>query len=111
MSFVRIPRHAELGHHLFAGLELSVLKDIHQILEVPHAAQQLLSSSRTPSLSVALPAFEVLIECWKKTRAIIPELTQYINVGILKIEEYVLKSRKSRIFALAMSTWIYNYFF
>ena len=108
--FVQIPRHIELGHHLFAGLELSVIKDIHQILEVPHAAQQLQSSSWTPSQSVALPTFEVLIECWKKTRAIIPELAHYINVGILKIEEYVVKSRKSRIFALAMSTWLALYF-
>jgi len=88
-----------------------VLKDIHQLLEVPHAAQQLLSSSRTPSLSVALPAFEVLIECWKQTRVLIPELEHYANVGITKIEEYVLKSRKSRIFALAMGMFFLNYLF
>jgi hypothetical protein len=110
-AFVRIPRHAELAHHVFAGLELAVLKDIHQLLEVPHAAQQLLSSSRTPSLSVALPAFEVLIECWKQTRVLIPELEHYANVGIAKIEEYVLKSRKSRIFALAMSMFFLNYLY
>jgi hypothetical protein len=66
-SFVQILRHAELAHHIFAGLELAVLKDIHQLLEVPYAVQQLLSSSWTPSLSVALPAFKVLIECWKQT--------------------------------------------
>lgn len=81
------------------------MKDIHQILEIPHAAQQLLSSSRTPSLSMALPAFEVLVEAWKNTRTIIPELSHYIDVGIVKIDEYVVKSRKSRAHALAMSMY------
>ena len=101
----------ELASYLFTSQELAILKDIHQILEVPHAAQQLLSSSRTPSLSLALPAFEVLIETWKCTRTIIPELTHYINIGIVKIEEYALKSRKSKIHALAMSKCcFYNYF-
>ena len=36
-------------------------------------------------------------------RDALKELQHYINLGISKIEEYVFKSRKSRIYALAMS--------
>lgn len=59
--------HTDVSLYLLDQGELNVLKDIHQILEVPHVAQQLLSSSHTPSPLMALPAFKVLVESWSCT--------------------------------------------
>ncbi|PPR08201.1 hypothetical protein CVT24_001388 [Panaeolus cyanescens] len=64
--------------------------------------QELLSFEKTPTLSVALPAFEILVDSWLTLQQTIPELAHYIGVGIAKIQEYVTKGRKSRIYALAM---------
>lgn len=72
------------------------------MLEIPHTAQELLSGELTPALSMALPAYEDLISKWKGLRVTLPELQHYINIGITKLEEYIGKARKTRIYALAM---------
>ena len=73
------------------------------VLDKPLSTQELLSAEKTPTLSVALPAFEMLVNAWTNLQAVLPELSHYIGVGVYKIREYVQKGRKSRIYALAMS--------
>jgi hypothetical protein len=80
-----------------------VLTDLYDILKLPHAAQELLSSEKTPTLSFALPAFEILVDSLLQKRKVIPELSHFIGVGISKIIEYSRKCRQSRIYALALS--------
>jgi hypothetical protein len=63
-----------------------------------------LAAEKTPTLSLALPAYEALVLMWKELAKEIPELSHYIGLGIAKIMEYVSKGRRSRIYALAMST-------
>ncbi|KAJ2928061.1 hypothetical protein H1R20_g9035, partial [Candolleomyces eurysporus] len=82
--------------------EISVLEDIHQVLHVAHLVQELLSGERTPTLSIALPTYELLISKWKDLKRTIPELAPFIGQGIRKIEEYMAETRKSRIYAHAM---------
>lgn len=96
-------KNADISHHLLSEDEFDVLQDIHQVLEIPHVAQELLSAEKTPTLSMALPAYETLIELWKGQQKKIPELEYFIGIGIAKIEEYVARSRKSRAYALSMS--------
>lgn len=79
------------------------MNDIHDILSLPHATQELLSAEKTPTIALALPAFEVLIDAWLQKQKVIPELAHYIGVGIAKLQEYVRKCRHSRIYGLAMS--------
>ncbi|KAF8965562.1 hypothetical protein BDZ97DRAFT_1658870 [Flammula alnicola] len=87
-------------------LQKSILQDIHQVLQVAHLAQELLSAERTPTLSMALPVFETLVSKWKKLSSTIPELKHFIDLGVSKLEEYVGKARKTRLYALAMSELI-----
>ncbi|KAJ2927910.1 hypothetical protein H1R20_g9190, partial [Candolleomyces eurysporus] len=82
--------------------EIKVLTDVHQVLEVAHKAQELLSAEKTPTLSIAFPAYEIVVEKWKALRETIPELSFAIDAGIQKIEEYMGEGRKSRIYAHAM---------
>lgn len=84
-------KNADISHHLLSEDEFDVLQDIHQVLEIPHVAQELLSAEKTPTLSMALPAYETLIELWKGQQKKIPELEYFIGIGIAKIEEYVAR--------------------
>ena len=84
---------------------VAILQDIQQILEVPHTAQELLSSERTPTLPMALPAYEELAVKWRELRGTIWELSHYISVGLEKLEQYRDEGRKTRIYALSMSMW------
>jgi hypothetical protein len=101
--FLLQPINSSHTHHLFDGDQWQVLHHIHHILEIPNLAQELLSAERTPTLSMALPAYEMLVISWTELKKAIPELSHYIDLGISKIMEYVSKGRRSRIYALAMS--------
>jgi hypothetical protein len=98
------PSLSEHTHQLFQSKQYEVLSNIHQILQIPHYCQELLSAEKTPTLSLALPTYELLINLWQKLALEIPELSHYIMLGVSKLLEYVSKGRRSRIYALAMST-------
>ncbi|KAF8149540.1 hypothetical protein B0H34DRAFT_667783 [Crassisporium funariophilum] len=100
-------KYSTLGWLQFTAEEYQVLNDIVTVLEQPHFVQELLSAEKTPTLSLALPAFELLLINWTVIQSTIPELAHYIGVGMHKIREYVEKGRKSQIYALAMSMYIY----
>ncbi|KAF7372144.1 Dimer-Tnp-hAT domain-containing protein [Mycena venus] len=100
--FLRHPQQLSLAHLLFTEDQFQVLNDIQLVLSAPHLAQELLSAEKTPTLSMALPAFELLLKSWLQMQQTLPELAHYIGVGIAKIQEYVNKGRKSRVYALAM---------
>ncbi|CDO78277.1 hypothetical protein BN946_scf184660.g4 [Trametes cinnabarina] len=101
-KFLQHASRADISHVALKTGELDTLKDIFQILEGAHQAQQLVSSERTPCLSIALPAYELVLVAWHQLRDELPHMRPYLDKGIEKIQEYVYKSRKSRIHALAI---------
>ncbi|KAF8154650.1 hypothetical protein B0H34DRAFT_616846, partial [Crassisporium funariophilum] len=54
-------KYLSLGWLQFTAEEYQVLNDIVTVLEQPHFVQKLLSAEKTPTLSLALPAFELLL--------------------------------------------------
>ena len=82
---------------------LTILRDIYNVLHVPHVTQEILSAEKTPTLSMALPAYELLLLSWRRQQQHFPHLADAIGTGIDKIEEYVAHSRKTRAYALSMS--------
>ncbi len=101
-TFLQSEDHQDLADHALTAMQLRVLTDIHQVLMVPHAAQELLSSSRTPTISMALPVFEYTMQAWAQLKTTIPEMAEHIQAGIELLEKYVNLARKTRIYALAM---------
>jgi len=101
---------ADHTHRLFTSKQYEVLGHIHQILEIPHCAQELLAAEKTPTLAMALPVYEKLVELWKSLAIAIPEMSHYIGLGVAKIMEYVSKGRRSKIYALAMSESRFTYY-
>ncbi|KAM6490856.1 hypothetical protein JOM56_013650, partial [Amanita muscaria] len=88
-AFLSNPAHSDMEKHRFTPTEFQVLHDIRSILQIPHAAQELLSADKTPTLSQAIPAYEALVKAWLNLQQQLPELAHYIGVGIAKIQEYV----------------------
>ncbi|OJA18622.1 hypothetical protein AZE42_01758 [Rhizopogon vesiculosus] len=91
-----------IDHVLILHPDLDVLRDIHQIIEVPHAAQEFLAAERTPTLSMTLPSYELLENKWSKLKQTIWGLSHYIGFGLDKLTEYIHEGRKTRIYALTM---------
>ncbi|KAJ7070551.1 hypothetical protein C8F01DRAFT_1225955 [Mycena amicta] len=97
-GFLKHPNQSSIAKHQLDDDQHQVLLDMQTILSVPHAGQELLSAERTPTLSIALPAYELILDSWLKLQNEIPELKHYIGVGIAKIQEYIKLGRKSRIY-------------
>ena len=91
-----------MAKHILKDDQCAVLQEILVILEVAHCAQQLVSSELTPTLSIALPAYEILLQSWRNLCVQLPHFSHFIQRGIAKIEEYVHLSRRSRIYVYAM---------
>ncbi|KAF5369673.1 hypothetical protein D9615_010259 [Tricholomella constricta] len=87
--FLQLPKQIDLVHLLFTETEFQVLHDIQTILSIPHAAQELLSAEKTPTLSMALPAYEMIITAWLNLQKKIPILAHYIGVGIHKLQDSI----------------------
>lgn len=82
--------------------EVCVVKHVHEVVEIPHLAQELLSSDRTPTLAFSLPIYDKIIRQWELKQQEYPLLARHIQVGIAKLKEYVAKTQESRIYAFAI---------
>jgi hypothetical protein len=91
-----------LSHVALSQNQLLVLDDIRTFLRVPHGVQELVSGEKTPTLSVVLPLYEKLNALLGLLINRLPRLAYAIEATKAKLAEYLKKSRKARIYALAM---------
>ncbi|KAF5378856.1 hypothetical protein D9615_006941 [Tricholomella constricta] len=96
------PKYTELQNLLLDDMQLRVLNDIRSFLYVFHTVQEVVSADKTPTLSVVLPLYERLISMLRDLKRSIPNLAHVISASQDKLEEYLSKSRKTRIYSLAM---------
>ena len=82
--------------------QFEVLQDVSSVLSVAQRAQQLLSAEHTPTLALALPLYESMIQIWQSCLQSFLEQGYAISLAVSKLEEYVAKSRSSLVHALAM---------
>ncbi|KAJ7137400.1 ribonuclease H-like domain-containing protein, partial [Mycena crocata] len=87
----------KLGDH-----EWAALKAFKKILDVPHAFQQKLSAEKTPTLGLALPAFEAMIGVWEQMQRDHPELADIIQKGLDKLGSYQERVEHVPGYVLAM---------
>jgi hypothetical protein len=88
---------------LLSPAQLHRLNQIRHFLEIPHAVQEAISAEKTPTLPVALPAYEDLLTLLKDFKALNPEIGDAVQASIEKLEEYFEKTRQTPIYAVAMS--------
>ena len=82
-----------------------VVNHIREVVEIPHLAQELLSTDRTPTLAFSLPIYDKIIRQWELKQRQYPLLSPSIQVGIAKLKEYIAKTHESRIYAFAIGTY------
>ncbi|KAI0729761.1 hypothetical protein BC629DRAFT_1261519, partial [Irpex lacteus] len=100
--FLSLPKHVDIAHHALSETEIQVLEDIHDVLEKSSDVQQALSGEQTPTVAFTFPTYEALVTSLTELSLDIPIIQHYIKLNILKVKQYSLKCRRSRIFALAM---------
>ncbi|CAA7265591.1 unnamed protein product [Cyclocybe aegerita] len=99
----------DLAIYSFTETEKAVLIDIRQFLYVFHTVQELVSAEKTPTLSVVLLMYEKLIGILQDMSKSMPKLSHAIQASVAKLEEYLAKSCKTRIYHLAMGTYSLNF--
>lgn len=102
-------KYKDIHQHLLDDMELCILQNIANFLKVPHAVQTMLCAEKTPPLSAVLPTYEDLLVMLNAYKAICQQLKHAIMACISKIEDYVKKSQKTCIYALAMGMYPFFY--
>lgn len=85
------------------------MNQIREVVEIPHLAQELLSTDRTPTLAFSLPVYDKIVSQWEAKKQQYPFLAQSIQVGIAKLKEYIAKTQESRIYAFAIGVYHHQY--
>lgn len=99
-------KHTEIAHLALDNTEIQVLSDIQQFLYVFHVVQEIVSAEKTPTLSLVLPLYEKLIALLNKLKTRLPKLEHAIAASVWKLEEYLAKSRETKIYGLAMGEYL-----
>jgi hypothetical protein len=83
---------------------LNLLNDIRTILFIFHSVQELVSSERTPTLAVTIPAYEFCLEMLHQLvqSDVFPHLNHAILPAIDKIEKYVKIARTNHIYGMSI---------
>jgi hypothetical protein len=102
-SFIHQPKHHELTKHELDNVQQKALCDVCEWLRILHSVQELVSAEKTPTLSVVLPLYEQLIGMLKKMVRILPKIAHTILFSMEKLEEYMMYSCQSCVYAIAMS--------
>jgi hypothetical protein len=100
--FLLKDKNASISHHALTDLQSKVLDEIQQFLALPHAVQELVSAEKTPTLPVVLPTYEKLLHLFKLMKPRLPN----IDAAIEKLSAYFARTRKTRIYALALRLFI-----
>ena len=70
--------------------------------QVPHCAQQMMSSKHTPLLGNVVPTFEMFIAQWKALGEQLPRCAPYIDAGLECARKYYKRMGKTRAYTIAM---------
>jgi hypothetical protein len=69
---------------------------------VPHVVQEIVSTEKTPTLSLVIPMYEKLVVMLNDLKRELPELSHAISASVIKLDEYLAKSRRTKLYALAI---------
>ncbi|THH14369.1 hypothetical protein EUX98_g9621 [Antrodiella citrinella] len=101
--FLDKPAHTNIRDMRLDDMEIRVLSDIRQFLLVFHVMQEVLSYEKTPTLAMTIPTYENLLNLLRMHRTSnLKPLAHAINIAIGRIEKYMAKARKTRVYSLSM---------
>ncbi|KAH6896460.1 ribonuclease H-like domain-containing protein, partial [Coprinopsis sp. MPI-PUGE-AT-0042] len=100
--FLAMEKNASMRDLGLSDEQLVRLAQIRKFLEIPHTVQEALSADKTPTLPIALPAYEELLAMLKDFLPRNPEIAHGVQASIDKLEEYYRKSRVTPIYTASM---------
>ncbi|KIK21594.1 hypothetical protein PISMIDRAFT_12219 [Pisolithus microcarpus 441] len=101
--FVTLPsQQKELAKVKISDAEWSVLQDYENILKVPHKVQQWMSVEARPTLSRAVPSFELFMTAWEKMQQENRCLAPFIEVGLIKARRYYNRMDNMKAYIISM---------
>ncbi|THH23039.1 hypothetical protein EUX98_g8138 [Antrodiella citrinella] len=103
--FLALPANKDLAMHRFSDTDWLALSDVCNILAVPSSVQQVMSHERTPVLSGAIMAIEMLMTQWERyaeTDERAPILRFYIDVGMTWAKTYYTRMDDCPAYVIAM---------
>ncbi|KIK75650.1 hypothetical protein PAXRUDRAFT_172141 [Paxillus rubicundulus Ve08.2h10] len=95
-------KYEDLRKHELSHIQLQVLADIRLYLAFFHVVQEEVSAQKTPTLSIVLPLYEKLIHHLGLAKDKLPCIAHSIEDSIGKLNEYLVESWKTQIYALAI---------
>ena len=110
--FLNKKEHSEIAKSTLDPKDHEVLGDICEFLAMPHATQELLLGEYTPTLCQVIPVYKELLQslqelCLEKIDQDKPQIGWAIAASIKKIEDYISKAQKHRIYVIEMSRFFY----
>lgn len=75
------PEHSDIADLVLDDMDLQVLSDVRKFLNVFHAAQQIVSAEKTPTLSIVIPIWQP--EEYATTKAWVEETVKFNCFNIL----------------------------
>ncbi len=126
-KFLENEDFVELCKHQLSDDEWKALDIIHQnlavnfiavnycpslnyCLQVPHAFQQKLSADKTPTLALAIPSFQRMMQLWEDLKIKFPEASPAIQDGLEKLKTYQNCTEVVPAYTLATSRLVLHCF-
>jgi len=113
--FLENDEFKDVRKYQLSAHEWDALISCRNILEIPHAFQQILSFESTPTLGDAIPAYEAMANAWKKYQTANPLLAPIVEAGLEKLGGYRDRAEVVPAYTLAMLvnpaeklTWYYD---
>ncbi|KIK14997.1 hypothetical protein PISMIDRAFT_72855, partial [Pisolithus microcarpus 441] len=91
-----------LARYTIRAIQWSVLQDYENILKVPHKVQQRMSAEARPTLSCAVPSFELFMTAWEKMQQENRRLVPFIEVGLIKARRYYNRMDNTKVYIISM---------
>jgi hypothetical protein len=101
-AFLKQDKHSEIAHFALGSTHVKVLVDIRRFLYIPHVVQEIVSAEKTPTLSLVIPMYKKLVVMLNDLKRELPELSHAISASVIKLDEYLAKSRRTKLYALAI---------
>ncbi|KIK03726.1 hypothetical protein K443DRAFT_94647 [Laccaria amethystina LaAM-08-1] len=97
----------ELSKYQLDEHDWQLLEDYKEILQIPHAFQDILGAETTPTLCYSIPAYSALINRWTLLKEDNPQWADLIQPGLDKLEDYQDRLADTPAYVLAMGKLIH----
>ncbi|KIK19162.1 hypothetical protein PISMIDRAFT_43286, partial [Pisolithus microcarpus 441] len=91
-----------LARYAVRAIRASGIRRDEPMVQVPHKVQQQMSTEARPTLSRAVPSFELFMTAWEKMQQENRRLAPFIEVGLIKARRYYNRMDNTKAYIISM---------